>query len=156
MMSDPITESAKATQEVAKGSAKALEAAEGLGGWLDRVFGEPIEHSVKSIWTNKIRERSIAGAIHSWERLELLLRKTEERLRKQGVKEFRFVPPKLALPLLQNATMEDVDDLHSLWSNCQFTTYEQCMGTASGNNAYCGISPRFAFAPPRRGYRWGY
>jgi hypothetical protein len=40
--------------------------------------------------------------------------------------------------------------------NCQFTTYEQCMATASGTDAYCGINPRFAFAPPRRGYRWGY
>jgi hypothetical protein len=40
--------------------------------------------------------------------------------------------------------------------NCQFTTYEQCMATASGTDAYCGINPRVAFAPPRRGYRWGY
>jgi hypothetical protein len=83
---------------------------------LDRIFGEGIEHSVRSIWTNKVRERSIAGAIHSWERLELLLHKTEERLRKKGVTQFRLVPPKLALPLLQNATMEDEDDLHTLWS----------------------------------------
>jgi len=115
-MSDPISESAKATQEVAKATSKGLEVAQGLGGWLDRIFGEGIEHSVKSIWTNKVRERSIASAIHSWERLELLLHKTEERLHKNGVKQFRLVPPKFALPLLQNATMEDEDDLHSLWS----------------------------------------
>ena len=44
------------------------------------------------------------------------MHKTEERLRRKGVKHFRFVPPKLGLPLLQNATMEDDDDLHSLWS----------------------------------------
>lgn len=36
--------------------------------------------------------------------------------------------------------------------NCQFMTYEQCMATASGTNAYCGINPRYAFA--REGYRY--
>lgn len=85
-MSDPIVESAKATQGVAKTTSKGLEVIEGLGGWLDRVFGEGIEHSVKSIWTNKISARSIASAIHSWERLELLLHKTKKRLREKGVK----------------------------------------------------------------------
>ncbi len=34
--------------------------------------------------------------------------------------------------------------------NCQFTNYEQCMATASGTNAYCGIDPRFSFVPPAR------
>ncbi len=40
--------------------------------------------------------------------------------------------------------------------NCQFTSYEQCMATASGTAAYCGINPRFGFAPQRRGYRRQY
>jgi len=30
--------------------------------------------------------------------------------------------------------------------NCQFATYEQCMATASGTDAYCGINPQWAFA----------
>ena len=29
--------------------------------------------------------------------------------------------------------------------NCQFASYEQCMATASGTNAYCGINPIWAF-----------
>ena len=29
---------------------------------------------------------------------------------------------------------------------CQFTSYGQCMATAYGLLAYCGINPRFAFA----------
>ncbi|WP_082905899.1 DUF3551 domain-containing protein [Bradyrhizobium centrolobii] len=33
--------------------------------------------------------------------------------------------------------------------NCQFATYEQCMATASGTNAYCGINPSYAFARER-------
>ncbi|MBK3665609.1 DUF3551 domain-containing protein [Bradyrhizobium diazoefficiens] len=29
--------------------------------------------------------------------------------------------------------------------NCQFSTYDQCMATASGTYAYCGINPIYAF-----------
>jgi hypothetical protein len=29
--------------------------------------------------------------------------------------------------------------------NCQFSSYRQCMVTASGTDAYCDINPRFAF-----------
>jgi len=35
--------------------------------------------------------------------------------------------------------------------NCQFSTYQQCMATASGTNAYCGINPMRAFADQQRG-----
>lgn len=35
--------------------------------------------------------------------------------------------------------------------NCQFSSYAQCMATASGTDAYCGINPRHAFVGPRRG-----
>jgi hypothetical protein len=34
--------------------------------------------------------------------------------------------------------------------NCQFSTYRQCMATASGTYSYCGINPRVAFR--ERGY----
>jgi hypothetical protein len=34
--------------------------------------------------------------------------------------------------------------------NCQFSSYGQCMATASGTDAYCGISPQYAFAGQRR------
>ncbi|MHB0769159.1 DUF3551 domain-containing protein [Bradyrhizobium sp. 5.13L] len=33
--------------------------------------------------------------------------------------------------------------------NCQFATYAQCMATASGTNAYCGVNPMYAFAHQR-------
>jgi uncharacterized protein DUF3551 len=35
--------------------------------------------------------------------------------------------------------------------NCQFSSYAQCMATASGVDAYCGINPHYAFALQRRG-----
>ena len=40
--------------------------------------------------------------------------------------------------------------------NCQFATYAQCMATASGTDAYCGINPRSAFARERRNHRRHY
>jgi hypothetical protein len=36
--------------------------------------------------------------------------------------------------------------------NCQFSTYRQCMATASGTYSHCGINPRVAFRE-RRYYR---
>ena len=41
--------------------------------------------------------------------------------------------------------------------NCQFSSYPQCMATASGTDAYCGLNPMYAFAQQRRGaYRYRY
>ncbi len=34
--------------------------------------------------------------------------------------------------------------------NCQFSTYEQCMATASGTDSSCGINPMHAFNQQRR------
>lgn len=41
--------------------------------------------------------------------------------------------------------------------NCQFSTYEQCLATASGTADGCGINPMRAFAQqrrPRQQYRY--
>ena len=38
--------------------------------------------------------------------------------------------------------------------NCQFSSYAQCVATASGTAAGCGINPLYAFARRQReGYR---
>ena len=34
--------------------------------------------------------------------------------------------------------------------NCQFSNYAQCAATASGQDAYCGLNPQYAFARQRR------
>lgn len=33
--------------------------------------------------------------------------------------------------------------------NCQFTTYQQCLASASGTDAGCGINPAYAYARQR-------
>jgi hypothetical protein len=57
------------------------------------------------------------------------------------------------------ATAEAIQDRYCLqgrqWGypgNCLFSTYQQCMATASGTNAYCGINPLRAFAQRRGRY----
>jgi hypothetical protein len=110
-----LQEAAKAVQEVAKTSVEAIEASEQFGRWLDRVFGEAIAESVGRLWTDRVRASRIASAIYDWERLTMLLHNVDKKLRKRGIKTTRAVPPKIALPLLEHATMENEDELHELW-----------------------------------------
>ena len=66
--------------------------------------------------------------------------------------------------VLPVAAAERIQDQYCLqgrrWGypgNCQFSSYGQCMATASGTDAYCGINPQYAFAQQRRrGYQRRY
>jgi hypothetical protein len=112
-----IEETAKAAQELAKTSSKAIDATREVGGWLDRVFGEAVEHTVGRLWTDRMMASRIEASIYNYARLTTLLHNTEKKLQKKGVTTTRVVPPKIALPLLEHATMEHEDDLHELWEN---------------------------------------
>jgi hypothetical protein len=37
--------------------------------------------------------------------------------------------------------------------NCMFATYQQCMASASGTDAYCDLNPQYAYVRPRKGHR---
>ena len=39
--------------------------------------------------------------------------------------------------------------------NCQFATFAQCMASASGTNAGCGVNPRYAYRSRARTYQGG-
>ena len=63
-----------------------------------------------------------------------------------------------AVGSISAAATEAIQDRYCLqgrqWGypgNCQFSSYPQCMATASGTTAYCGINPRYAFARQQRG-----
>jgi hypothetical protein len=56
------------------------------------------------------------------------------------------------------APAEAIQDRYCLQShewgypgNCQFSSYDQCMATASGTGASCGINPQYLFARQRSG-----
>ncbi|MCA1494031.1 DUF4393 domain-containing protein [Ensifer sp. NBAIM29] len=114
---DAATEAAKAIQEVAKTSGKVVDAGSNIGGFLNRVFGKAVEDTVGLYWTDRIAAKRIEAAIYDWERLSALAAKANERLTKRGVTEIRPVPPKVALPLLEYATVEHEEELHTLWAN---------------------------------------
>lgn len=127
MDNDPteaISESAKAVQEVAKAGGKLIDASGRVGGWLDRIFGQGIEDTVALRWSDRIRTQRIERAIYDWERLTELMRKAEARLNARGVSNLRLVPPKIALAIIENATVEYDDDLHSLWANLLATGFD--------------------------------
>lgn len=115
--SDALKESAKAAQELAKTASNAIDAGRSAGGWLDRIFGRAIEDTVGRYWTDRIAARRVEAAIYDWERLLKLLHGVEKRLQRKGIQTTRAIPPKIALPLLEHATMESEDDLHLLWEN---------------------------------------
>lgn len=120
MSGDPnevITESAKALQELAKTGGKAIDASRGVGGWLNRVFGQGIEDAVALHWSDRVKALRIERAIYDWEKLEELMNKVDARLKAKGVYTLRLPPPKIALAIIENATIEDDDDLHSKWAN---------------------------------------
>lgn len=112
-----IEEAAKAAQELAKTGSNAIDAGRDMGGWIDRIFGKAIENTVGYVWTDRVLARRLEGAIYDTARLATLLHNTDKQLREKGVKVTRVVPPKIALPLLECATIEHEDDLHELWEN---------------------------------------
>jgi hypothetical protein len=116
-----IKETAKAVQEVAKTSGKAIDAGVRTGTWLDKMLGEAIGQTVAHVWTDRIKARRIEATIYNWERAEMLFHKAAARLRKKGVTVTRPIPPKVALPLLEYATVEHEDDLHTLWAHLMAT-----------------------------------
>jgi hypothetical protein len=114
-------EAAKAAQEVAKTAGKAIDAGVAGGGWLDKIFGEALGHTVAHLWTDRIAARRVENAIYNWERAETLYLKAAARLKKKGATVMRPIPPKVALPLLEYATVEHEEDLHTLWANLMAT-----------------------------------
>jgi len=124
-MSDLTNEGAEAAGEIAKTTGKAVDAARDLGGWLNRIFGEAVEHTVGIIWTDKVRERRIASSIYSWARLRTLLEKTEAELERKGISRYRIPPAKIMLPLLENATLEDDESLQLLWAKLLATALDE-------------------------------
>lgn len=109
MSQQEIVETAKATQEVAKAATKGLEVSEKVGGFFAEVLGEPIETAV-GILGDKLK-------FMRWERQVRLVDRVYEINKKRGVEgREKPVPPKLALPIIENASLEENDTLQDLWA----------------------------------------
>lgn len=107
-MSNDTEEIAKAVQSVAKLGEKSLDTAEKLGSFFTRVFHGPISE-VSGIVTDKLR-------FVRWRRLVQMSNEVNEILERRGVNDTRAVPPKLALPIIEDGSLEEEETLQHLWN----------------------------------------
>jgi hypothetical protein len=119
-VTNEIVETAKATQEVAKATVKGLEVSEKVGGFFAKVLGEPIE-TATGILGDKLK-------FMRWERQVRLVDRVHQINHDRGI-EGKEIPvsPKLAIPLIENASLEENDLLQDLWA--------KLMSSAQGNKS---------------------
>ncbi len=109
-MSDGIVETAKATQEVAKTTGKAIDASEKFGGFIARYISGSLEQGM-GIFEDKLKYMR-------WERQLRLIDKADEILKSRGLQNpTKPIPLKLAIPLLEAASLEDDNYIQNLWIN---------------------------------------
>lgn len=103
-------EKAKAVQEVAKATGKAIDAADKAGNFFSRVFGQPIEDTVGTFWGDPIRTRRIERGI------DLSVR-VQKKLQEAGTSDIQSIADKVGVPLIESATLEDEPTLKEMWVN---------------------------------------
>ncbi len=136
-MSNEIIETAKATQEIAKATVKGLETTEKLGGFLSKVFGEPLETAV-----------GMLGDKLKFMRLERQLRlidQVDKINRERGIFGQEIpVPPKIAIPIIENASLEESDQLQNLWAYLLSTAQDKSKQDIT-NHSYIEILKQINF-----------
>lgn len=98
-------ERAEATKEVAKAASKAIDSANAVGRFLDRIFGDLVEDTV-----------GLAGdslRAYRLRRLADLQKKTEGYLAAKGVVSTEPISPRIGYRIVQEATLEDDEELQA-------------------------------------------
>lgn len=106
-MSD-VEEISRAIQEVARLGDKGLDTAQKAGSFFVKVFKSPIDE-ISNIIHDKLR-------FIRWKRLIEISDEVNEILNKRGVTKTRTLAPKFVIPLIEDATLEEDDELKTLWS----------------------------------------
>jgi hypothetical protein len=104
-----IQETAKVVAETAKLGTTTIEAAEKMGGFFSKVLDEPITEAV-GIIGDKLK-------FMRWQRKLRIVDEVNKILDQKGVTSTRPIPPKLAIPILEQACLEENDELQDLWCN---------------------------------------
>ena len=107
-MSD-AEEIAKAIQASAKLGEKGIDTAQKAGGFFARVFKVPLDEMTGMV-TDKLR-------FVRWKRLVTMSDEVDALLKERGVEDSRAVPPKLALPIMEEASLEDDPNLQFMWNH---------------------------------------
>lgn len=129
-MSDEISESAKAVQEVAKTTGQAIKTIEKIGNFFSRIMHESIDATCGMLADTMKFKR--------WERQIRLIEKSEEIIKSKNLSDrLRPISPKLALPIFHNASLETDESLHDIWANLLVTALDpECQ---IPRNAYVDI-----------------
>ena len=107
--SGEIVEGAKAAQEIAKTTGMAIDAADKLGTFIARITGGSLKQAFS------ILEDTLKYA--RWKRSVRLMMRARELLKEVGLEEAtRTIPLKVAIPLLQAASLEEDDELQDIWA----------------------------------------
>lgn len=105
---ESVTETARAVQEIAKTTGRAIEASEKFGGFISKFVTGSLEQGM-GIFEDKLKYMR-------WERQVRYMQKVEQLARDVGLSSpTRVIPLKLAIPLLEAASLEDDDLLQDLW-----------------------------------------
>src|SRR5687768_13852787 len=103
-----VEEVAKAVAETAKFGTQTVKTTEKILGFVSKVIKEPAEIT-SGIIGDRLR-------LFRWERQVAYTDKVNGLLSARGVTETKAVLPKFALPIIENASLEDDDDLQALWA----------------------------------------
>jgi len=97
----------KVAAEVSKFGTKALDTTDKILKFIAKVFNEPIQET-SGILGDRLK-------FFRWKRQIRIVDKVGEILKKRGVIKTTPIPPKFAIPMLQNASLEDEDNLQDIW-----------------------------------------
>jgi hypothetical protein len=100
---------AKTGQEVAKFGTTVIENTSKAAGFIAKYIDEPLSVLCGKWVDNKKCDR--------WEYQVKIRDKVNAILKERGCKTIRMIPPKLGIPLIDNALLEDDDDLREIWCN---------------------------------------
>jgi hypothetical protein len=102
-------EISKAIQESAKLGVKGLEIADKAGSFFAKLLKEPAEE-ISGMITDKLR-------FIRWKRTVEISDEVNRILIDRNITETRAVPPKIALPIIEEASLEDDPSLQYLWTH---------------------------------------
>lgn len=113
-----MDEEAKAAREIAKTTGIAIKAAEKLVGFLRKICGDALIET--------------GGSLHDWAILYryknlLKIQDKVDEIHRNRKAEGRTIPipPRYAIPLIQNASMEDEETLQDLWAGLMANATDQ-------------------------------
>jgi len=104
-----VEEMSKALAESAKFGTTSVEATQKMLGFLSKVFNEPIETTV-GIIGDKLK-------FIRWQRQLRMADEVYGILRQRGVDKTRPIPPKFAISMLEQSSLEEDNELQDIWCN---------------------------------------